>query len=199
MVQEYADAGDLAQAIKAVKGTSDAGMPEPRIWNYLVQICEGLHYLHTQRILHRDLKPSNILLSCRSERAQIADLGFGRLLGTGERWALTGVGTPLYLSPELCEERPYDDKSDMWALGCLTYEMAVLQPPFVAANQVALAEKIVRAEPREIPASFSLELQFLVSRLLEKNPRERPSAEQVSQPGRAVPYIQTTDSAGGER
>ncbi len=73
----------------------------------------------------------------------IGDLGFGRLLGTGERWAMTGVGTPLYFSPELCEERPYGDKSDVWAFGCLVYEMAVKQPPFMAANQVALAGAFV--------------------------------------------------------
>lgn len=52
---------------------------------------------------------------------------------------MSGVGTPLYYSPELCEERPYDDKSDLWALGCVCYEMAVKSPPFLAANAVALA------------------------------------------------------------
>ena len=49
------------------------------------------------------------------------------------------MGTPLYFSPELCQESPYNDKSDMWAVGCLLYEMAALRPPFTAANQVALA------------------------------------------------------------
>jgi serine/threonine protein kinase len=95
--------------------------------------------MHAQRILHRDLKPSNILVCDGGKRVLIGDLGFGRLLGTGEHCARTNVGTPLYLSPELCEERPYDEKSDVWALGCLVYEMTVGQPPFLAANQVALA------------------------------------------------------------
>jgi serine/threonine protein kinase len=62
---------------------------------FFLFFLQGLQYLHAERILHRDLKPSNILLTAQGERALIGDLGFGRLLNTGERWALTGVGTPL--------------------------------------------------------------------------------------------------------
>jgi serine/threonine protein kinase len=154
--------------------------------------------MHAQRILHRDLKPSNVLVCDGGKRVLIGDLGFGRLLGTGEHCARTNVGTPLYLSPELCEERPYDEKSDIWALGCLVYEMIVGHPPFLAANQVALAgarvltklyikktpltystpEKIVKCEPASLPPACSIELQFLVSRLLEKRAAERPTAAQ---------------------
>ena len=110
-------------------------------------------------MLHRDLKPQNIFLDARNN-VKIGDLGFGRMLGTeaaqlidvthaatGERCALSGVGTPLYFSPELCQESPYNDKSDMWAVGCLLYEMAALRPPFTAANQVALACMPVRWSP----------------------------------------------------
>ena len=65
----------------------------------------------------------------------------------------------------MCEERPYNEKSDMWALGCLTYELCTLSPPFVAANQLALARKITNSTPGPLPAHFSMELQFLVMKV----------------------------------
>lgn len=129
-------------------------------------------------------------------------------VGTGEVWARSGVGTPLYYSPELCREEPYNDKSDVWALGCVVYELATLQLPYQATNAVALAgeeerrreirnkkkrrmlcvslpsdilcaAKIVHEAHRPLPRCYSIELQFLVDRLLDKEPRHRPAAVQV--------------------
>jgi len=54
-----------------------------------------------------------------------------------------GIGTPLYFSPELCQDRPYDCKSDVWAAGCLMYELACFRPPFIASNQIALAQYVI--------------------------------------------------------
>ena len=89
------------------------------------------------------------------------------------------MGTPLYFSPEMCEERPYNSKSDVWALGCLAYELCALRPPFVAANQLALARKILSHTPAPLPRFLSMELQFLVMKLLEKDTARRPTAAQV--------------------
>lgn len=66
----------------------------------------------------------------------IGDLGLGRALGGATAFAHTrGIGTPLYYSPEVCEEAPYNAKSDIWAFGCLLYELLAGEPPFTAANQ----------------------------------------------------------------
>ena len=81
------------------------------IWDFLLQIAQGLAHLHSLRILHRDLKPSNIFRHADSHTVVIGDLGLGRMLGTQSDFAQTGVGTPLYFSPELCQEQPYNDKS----------------------------------------------------------------------------------------
>lgn len=62
------------------------------------------------------------------------------VLASQSVYAYTGVGTPLYFSPELCNEEPYNQKSDIWAFGCLVYELAALEPPFIASNQIALAK-----------------------------------------------------------
>ena len=112
---------------------------EETLWNFLIQICQGLKYLHQKRILHRDIKPRNIFLDAHGN-IKIGDMGLGRALGPQSVFAYTGVGTPLYFSPELCQEQPYNQKSDIWAFGCLMYELACLDPPFKASNQIALAK-----------------------------------------------------------
>ena len=89
----------------------------------------GLHYLHGKKVLHRDLKTANIfLMKDRSRKnpsfkVKIGDLGVAKLLETSTAFAQTVVGTPYYLSPELCSDQPYGDKSDCWALGVLLYEV----------------------------------------------------------------------------
>ena len=111
--------------------------------------------MHAQRVLHRDLKAENLF--CDGHGAvKVGDLGLGRLLSEQSSHARTGVGTPLYFSPEMCEERPYNAKSDIWALGCLAYELCALRPPFLAANQLALARKIMHATPHPLPPQLQL-------------------------------------------
>ena len=91
--------------------------------------------------------------------------------------AHTVVGTPYYLSPELCEEKPYNNKSDIWSLGCVLYELCTLRHPFEATNQGALALKILRANYLPIPATYSRSLKELVDRMLTKDYRKRPDIE----------------------
>ena len=89
----------------------------------------GLHYLHGKNVLHRDLKAANVFLMKDNDRrndffsVKIGDLGVAKLLETSTAFAQTIVGTPYYLSPELCTDQPYRDKSDCWALGVLLYEV----------------------------------------------------------------------------
>jgi len=126
---------------------------EELLWNYLIQISQGLNYLHEKRILHRDLKPQNIFLD-ENENIKIGDMGLGRILGPQSNFAHTGVGTPLYFSPEICEEQPYNFKSDIWAFGCVMYELASFKPPFTAQNQIALA-KYVRSLLYNLVSSYT--------------------------------------------
>ena len=177
IVMELAGGGDLAHLIKA-----QAGVPlgEEQIWSVVVQVSEGLQHLHERRILHRDIKAMNIFTDARGA-VKIGDLGLARLLPAHSSHARTGVGTPLYFSPEMCEERPYNEKSDVWALGCLVYELCSLRPPFLASNQMALARKILTTEPVPLPAAYSMELHFLASKMLEKDAARRPSAKQILQ------------------
>jgi len=94
--------------------------------------------------------------------------------------AHTIVGTPYYLSPELCEEKPYNHKSDIWSLGCVLYELCTFKHPFEANNQAALILKILRSRVVPIPTDrYSNDLRNLTASLLEKNQMKRPGLNDI--------------------
>lgn len=112
---EYCSGGDLAQFLKGQMGKP---VNEDVIWKFTLQIMLGLKDLHAKKILHRDIKSMNVFLT-DNKSIRIGDLGVARTM-TGD-FANTIVGTPYYLSPEMCEEKPYNEKTDVWAMGCLIY------------------------------------------------------------------------------
>lgn len=178
IVMDLASGGDLAAAVRSY-AASGRHIEEETLWTYLIQLTEGLQHLHSRRILHRDIKASNIFIDADGS-IKIGDLGLGKILTGNAQCAQSKVGTPLYFSPEICEGKPYDTKSDVWALGCLLHELATLRPPFHAQNQIALAKKIVNEHPDvRVPSRYSKELQFIIGKMLEKDPRKRPSPESL--------------------
>jgi NIMA (never in mitosis gene a)-related kinase len=174
IIMEYCDGGDLSKYIKLRKGKP---MQESEIWNIFIRISLGLYYLHSKKIIHRDLKSLNIFLN-KDNTVKLGDLGVAKMLSSS--FANTFVGTPYYLSPEICEEKPYNEKSDMWSLGCLLYEMITFKHPFNATNQGALILKIIggKFEPI-VNNSISNDLKSFVNFLLEKNPKKRLSIEEL--------------------
>ncbi len=107
----------------------------------------------------------NLFLT-KSEQIKIGDLGVAKTMQT-QNFAHTIVGTPYYLSPELCEEKPYNHKSDIWSLGCVLYELCTGKHPFNGANQGALIMRIVRGKFDPIPTSYSADLSGLVNKMLQ--------------------------------
>jgi len=161
------------------KSKNVKSLRESVVCNIGLQVILGLHYLHNQKILHRDLKSANVFLkrpmssseSSKSFDVKIGDLGVAKLLETSTAFAQTIVGTPYYLSPELCSDQPYRDKSDCWALGVLLYECCKMKHPFEARNQCALILKIIQEAPTQVPSGLiSRELETLLIWLLEKEP-----------------------------
>jgi NIMA (never in mitosis gene a)-related kinase len=155
IVMEFCNRGDLQNLLKKAKEKNVSGLKEEVIWNICLQIVLGLYYLHKKNILHRDLKAANVFLmkdaTHTSYRVKIGDLGVAKLMDTSTALANTIVGTPYYLSPELCQDMPYRDKSDVWALGVIIYECCTLNRPFDARNQCALIMKIIDEPLKPLP------------------------------------------------
>jgi NIMA (never in mitosis gene a)-related kinase len=128
IIMEFCESGDLQQYIKRQAGKQ---LREETVWKFFIEMCLGLNYLHTFKILHRDIKSMNIFLA-KDNQVKIGDLGVARQLTQTNAMAETVVGTPYYLSPELCEEKPYNHKSDIWSLGCVLYELCTFRYPFEA-------------------------------------------------------------------
>lgn len=132
--------------------------------------------------MDRDIKTSNIFLD-QENNVKLGDFGLGCLVDPQSGgFAQTSVGTPYYLSPELCQEQKYNSKTDIWSLGCLVYEITSFRPPFEASNHLALAHKIVYEDPASLLSSSTKDagqLAFLISKMLQKDMNKRPSIQQV--------------------
>jgi len=189
IVMEYADNGDLATQIKR-RSDAQGRFTEDQIMHIHLQLILALSHIHDCKILHRDLKPLNIFLT-RRWIVKLGDFGISKVLESTTAGAQTTIGTPLYLAPEICNGDSYGVKSDLWALGVVTYELAALQVPFQATSMVALIMKVCSAEPAPLPAVYSQDLAEIVSGLLEKEPRKRLALEDVLRLGYARHHMQS--------
>ena len=104
--------------------------------------------------------------------------GISKVLSSQSK-AHTVVGTPCYISPELCEGKSYDEKSDIWALGCVLYEIVSLRRAFDAPNLPALVLKIMRGTVAPVSETYSQGLQSLILSILHLDPAERPTLGQI--------------------
>ncbi|PNG99474.1 Serine/threonine-protein kinase Nek1, partial [Tetrabaena socialis] len=136
-------------------------------------ILLGLNHMHSKKILHRDIKTLNVFLD-EELNVKLGDMGVAKILSTNTNFAKTIVGTPYYLSPELCEDKPYNEKSDVWALGVVLYECCTQRHPFDADNQGALILKILRGKFPPV-AGYSPDILDLIKRCLTQNANRRPN------------------------
>ena len=175
IVMEYADNGDMSQKIK-YNLKNGLIFSENIIWNYLIQILEGLHYLHEHNIIHRDLKSANIFLT-QEGIVKIGDLNVSKIAKIG--MAYTQTGTPYYASPEIWLDKPYDYKSDVWSLGCILYELCQLEPPFRGTSLKNLCCNIQRGIFEPIMNYYSEDLRNIIDIMLRTDPNMRPNTGQI--------------------
>ncbi|XP_037835167.1 serine/threonine-protein kinase Nek8 isoform X2 [Kryptolebias marmoratus] len=175
IAMEYAPGGTLAEYIQK---RCNSLLDEDTILHFFVQILLALYHVHNKLILHRDLKTQNILLDKHQMIVKIGDFGISKILVSKSK-AYTVVGTPCYISPELCEGKPYNQKSDIWALGCVLYELASLKRAFEAANLPALVLKIMSGTFAPISDRYSPELRQLVLIMLNLDPSKRPQLNEI--------------------
>lgn len=183
---EYCENGDMAQLIKKCKAERDF-VAEDVIWKIFMQILLALRECHYRgikgsKVLHRDLKPSNIFFDANNN-VKLGDFGLSKIIKGDEtqtkNMAETNVGTPYYMSPEQIHENAYDEKTDIWSTGCVIYELVSLIPPFTAKNHLALAQKIIDGKIDRIPERYSEDLQQVIQSMLQVDPKNRPTVEDL--------------------
>ncbi|AQX15915.1 hypothetical protein BCR15_05115 [Tessaracoccus lapidicaptus] len=187
IVMELLPGPTLAQLV-ATQGP----LPESEVARLGAQVAAGLEAAHRAGIVHRDIKPGNLMLGAADE-VKIVDFGVARLTQEAAP-ALTAtntvVGSALYVSPEQARGEPADERSDLYALGCVLTALATGQPPFQSDQLIGALHQHVHSDPPQLTArgvAVSAALEALVAQLLAKNPEDRPaSAAEVETRLRAI-------------
>ncbi|EQB44883.1 G2-specific protein kinase nim-1 [Colletotrichum gloeosporioides] len=203
LYMEYCGNGDLGRVIRdlAVKGQR---AQESFVWSIFSQLVTALYRCHygidppevgsnvlglfstaskpktppgTMTILHRDLKPENVFLG-EDNSVKLGDFGLSKMIQSHD-FASTYVGTPFYMSPEICAAEKYTLKSDIWSLGCIIYELCAREPPFNAKSHFQLVQKIKEGKVSPLPSCYSSELMGCIKDCLRVNPDHRPDTAQL--------------------
>ncbi|XP_066483461.1 serine/threonine-protein kinase Nek9 isoform X2 [Tiliqua scincoides] len=174
---EYCNGGNLYDKILRQK---DKLFEEEMVVWYLFQIASAVSCIHREGILHRDIKTLNIFLT-KANLIKLGDYGLAKKLNSEYSMAETLVGTPYYMSPELCQGVKYNFKSDIWAVGCVIFELLTLKRTFDATNPLNLCVKIVQGNrAMEVDSSvYSLDLIQVVHSCLDQDPEKRPTADEL--------------------
>lgn len=183
LVLEMLDGGDLKTLIEKVRNLTRK-FSERQVWRYIRDLSSALMHMHSRRILHRDIKPANILLA-KTGVVKLADFGLGRhVQGEGSFNAVTKVGTPLYMPPEVTRGERYGPPAEVYSLGAVAWEICMLQPafkPVKGMNLVTLFEMIQNGQVKPIPPStgYSSDLTNLIAQMMNTDPAKRPSLDYI--------------------
>ena len=180
IIMEYCPGGDLFSYIEK----RDFKLKEERAAEIIYKLSKAVYFLHQYGIVHRDLKPENILMMDQSDNSDIrlVDFGLGKMLGPGEKCD-EPFGTFSYVAPEVLQEKAYDFKVDLFAIGIITYLLLAGFLPFDDENsEKEVARQTVYAPtpyPKKIWDKISGEAKMFVDNLLEKDPDKRMNLEEV--------------------
>ena len=175
IVMEYADDGDLQSKINKMK-KENGFFNESLIWNYSIQLIQGLKALHDKKIMHRDLKSANIFLIKDKNQCKIGDMNVSKVIK--EKLLRTQTGTPYYASPEVWLDKPYSFKSDLWSIGCIIYELCQLKTPFTGENIDDLFINVCMGKAERINKVYSEDLWKMINMLLQVDVDKRVNCDQ---------------------
>jgi hypothetical protein len=204
LAMEYADGESVDSAL--IRGP----LAIPRALAILAQLAEAAHAAHQCGVIHRDLKPANLVLTTHRghpDHLKVLDFGIAKIIAPDHQDSVASAtdvvfGTPAYMAPERFEGAPGDPRSDLYAIGCIAYELLVGEPPF-SGNSVALthahmnrpAPPLRRRRPDAPP-----QLEDVVARLLQKDPQQRyPSGRELAADVVDVPGYRGRSGSGAKR
>jgi eukaryotic-like serine/threonine-protein kinase len=172
IVMEFVDGQTLREIVK-----TQGPMSQRQVIEVMADVCAALDFSHRHSIIHRDVKPANIMIN-QAGAVKVMDFGIARALGEGQNVTQTAavIGTAQYLSPEQARGEAVDARSDVYAAGCVLFELLTGEPPFTGDSPVAVAYQHVREEPRrpsELNPSVPSSLDAVVLKALSKNPLNR--------------------------
>ena len=178
MVIEWVDGRLLRSILNQKCRDEGCRMPVERALKIALGICDALDYMHKHGVVHRDLKPENIMVD-GDDRVKLIDFGIA-MKEDARRLTFvnlsTTLGTPDYISPEQVKGQRGDQRSDIYALGVMLYEMLTGETPFSGPNPLAVMNERVLHDPRparKLRAEISPQLQEILNRALERDPRHR--------------------------
>ena len=177
IVMEYCDGLDLRKFIEKYKNENKK-IDKTTTYNFIINLCLGLKVIHNNKLIHGDLKPENIFID-KYNKIKIGDFGISLKL-ENTRYAKSQVGTFNYMAPEILKGENYNNKVDIWALGCVIYELCTLNYCFESPGIFNLCNKIISEEHEKIDIKlYPVELQNLLDLMLNKNYKIRPNIEEV--------------------
>ena len=172
ILMEYAEGGNLSELIAKTKAEKKR-FSEDQILMYTAQLTLSLLALHSKQVLHRDVKSQNIFI--KNGVLKLGDFGISKALQNESDLLMTKCGTPYFMPPEVCQDKPYDVKADVWSLGVIVYELITLKKPFEGTDFHQLFQAIIHQPLDPLPDDCSSDLQLLIKALLNKNKEQRSS------------------------
>ncbi len=176
LVMDYVEGTSLGELLRQERTLS-----QPRTIELILGVCAGLQHAHESGVIHRDIKPANIIITKDKsgiETTKLVDFGIAKLIredDSGPDLTQTGevFGTPKYMSPEQCHGNKVDQRADIYALGCILFEMLTGQPPFNNESAIQILFAHINEEPPALGNSVSKDMQAIIDRCLQKDPSLR--------------------------
>jgi len=171
---EYCNCSNLSDFISNKKQESNNLIDENILCKIIYNICLSVQEIHSKEIIHRDLNPNNIFMY-EDYNIKIGDFGISKHCDNTK----TNVGTQYYKAPEILLGKVYNNKVDIWALGCILYELFTLEKCFYCEYDTGLINNILNNYHGKINKKYNIKWQFLIDSLLDKNPKNRPNIDEI--------------------
>lgn len=173
---EYLDGGELLDHL--VHEGRQIGLHEDLARFYIADAVNAVEYLHANGVLHRDLKPENMVVDRTTSHLKLVDFGTAKNLVDPALNGPNFVGTPEYMAPETIENKEATAASDLWALGCILFQLLTGETPFGAGSAYLTFLKVQNGS-FDVPAYVSDSAKDLISKLLQKDPALRPDIKEI--------------------